>query len=65
MSSYVPIQDAQGKTVAVAGILVDFTAGLKAFADQIVKVKIGRQAISMPWMPNRGRSRARFASILR
>jgi methyl-accepting chemotaxis protein-2 (aspartate sensor receptor) len=42
MSSYVPIQDAQGKTVAVAGILVDFTAGLKAFADQIVKVKIGR-----------------------
>ena len=42
MTSYVPIQDAQGRTVAALAVLVDFTAGLKALADRIVKIKIGK-----------------------
>ena len=42
MTSYVPIQDAQGKTVAALAVMVDFTAGLKALADRIVKIEIGK-----------------------
>jgi hypothetical protein len=42
MSSYSPVKDAQGRVVAVVGILVDFTAGLQKLSEQIVKIKIGK-----------------------
>jgi methyl-accepting chemotaxis protein-2 (aspartate sensor receptor) len=42
MSSYAPVKDAQGRVVAVVGILVDFTAGLQKLSEQVVRIKIGK-----------------------
>jgi hypothetical protein len=42
MSSYAPVKDAQGRAVAVVGILADFTAGLQKLSEQVVKIKIGK-----------------------
>jgi methyl-accepting chemotaxis protein len=42
MSSYVPIKDAQGKTVGAVAASIDFTAGLKTLSDKVLAVKIGK-----------------------
>jgi len=42
MSAYAPVKDAQGRVVAVIGILVDFTAGLQTLSEHVVSIKIGK-----------------------
>jgi hypothetical protein len=42
MVSYHPVKDAQGRVIAMLGLGVDFSEGLKALTDEILKIKIGK-----------------------
>jgi methyl-accepting chemotaxis protein-2 (aspartate sensor receptor) len=42
MVSYHPVKDAHGRVIAMLGLGVDFTEGLKALTEQVLKIRIGK-----------------------